>query len=999
MANYEIEWEAQVSGTTGTGVGQWVVYNGTAYVPATAANIASYSIVRGVIITPVVNGVARIQFNGPVPQSVHGLTYSALTPYVVLDTTTALATLSASLGTANVRLGLLDASNLMHITIATGAAVYTVEATDFGYVGDGTTDDAPAIQAMLDASPRSAYLTSGDLILHIPATASGGVIKTPITARWDTPGNFVGGFILRGGNSSGTSPLTDTVLSVQIPTPNGGAGVTVTAISIGTSSGYTYATLSGFPANTFTAADVNSRVEMSGCSNAALNGRGLICKYISSTSVAVWCPSTVTNATTVGTWRVLRSAFRWWTRDCEASGLVFYPHGAGTKLRSIFETTEAPGAGANICTGNHFTSISCTPNGGASCDYVFDFARSIVPEAASSHFVDDGNGISKPYMVPDVDVMRVTKCSAAAGMKGLMQFDSQLRQSRQHVFVENGAVQCESYIQCSPMFDPTLDGGLLWASSVQFNDSDSAFSECTSYAYYLGIGQAATVIINNPQYEAAAGLLGFFHQVQGYEATYVIRDGYHTIISDRVEPLSPFIQAPNGPLFLDNVHIPVIVSPAVATTLIQLALYAHIIAVGCTFPNTGNSPPGLNGGSVYGWAATDVSTSWARVTEIACNDFYASGVEWRPRATKIDEIQINTNATGYPYNGAGIPALTGTTGIGTHIHRLRSFSTTTLPQINTPVYICQLKDLETSIAIDLPALEYQGDRWVADVSVIATSSSPASGSRNVTNQRSGVGWFAIDFAAKPGAGEYVTYAILLRRQATTVTTQIAFAQMQTLYAMYDATWYWDNNSDGAGKARWASLDGTENADKHMYGLVASKPSRNTTSANFNSYATLSFTATKLVQAILPGVASGSWSLIIALKRAAGSGTTEIFQAIDSVGVTSASLYHSAGTLKMTTTAGGAATLDSLIDVGTGSVVIGAIFAGAGSKIYPNKKTAIAGALGATTMDSYVVGAYTGADGIIGEVAGWAITNRAMGDDEMKSCMIAVAAKYGITLGA
>lgn len=875
-----------------------------------------------------------------------------------------------------------------------------LSAVDFGYLGIGTGDDGPAIQAMFDAVAKYNFLCSGDVTLHIPATAAGGVIVTPVALRWDTPGGFVGGIRLRGGNSDGTTPLADTVLYIRVPTPSGAAGVSVTAIDTGTESGYTFATLSGFPAATFTADDVNSRVEMAGCSNAALNGRGLIVKYNSATSVDVWCPSTVTNGTTVGTWRVLRSAFKWWTRDCESSGFMFHPNGAGIKLRSIFDVTHPPGADSAPVTGNKFTSVSCTPNGGATCDYIFDWARAIAPEVGSAHYVDDGGGRSKPYLPPNVDVMKVEKCTAAPGMKGVHQFESQSRQSRQHTFRENVASGCESYIQCDPIFDPTLDGGLLWAGSVQFEDYGSAFSECTDYAYKLGIGQYATTVIANPQYEGAAGLLGFYSQVAGYDGSYVIRDGYHTIISDRVEPLSPFIQAPlGGPLGLDNVHIKVEVTPSVATNLIELTQYSHVVSNNCTFPNSGSSPAGLNGGSVYAWAATNTAAGWARITEIGCSEFYGSGVEWRPRATRIDEIQLNPNATGYPYGGTGYPSMTGTTGLGTHLHGVKSFSTTVLPQVNQAMYVCTLKDLETSIAIDLSEQEYLGDQWVAELVVIDSSTAPASGCRNIVRQRAGTFWFAIDFEAAPGAGEWLKFAIFLRRQTASVTDQASFAQLKSLYALYDPAWYWVNDYDGNGNAWLRSIDGSETNAKQLIGLSATKPTRNATDANFNNHATLSLTATKYLQAVLGGVATGSWSMVIALKRAAGTGTTEIFQGVDSVGVTSFSLYHSAGTLKMTTTAGGTATLNSLVDVGTGAVIIGVVFDGAGSKIYPNQKTAVAGALGAAAMDSFVVGSYSGSNGIIGELAGVAITNRAAGDNEMKSAMIAAALKLGVTLGA
>lgn len=197
-ATLEVKWEAKTSGTTGTGVGQWVVDNGTSYVPATTSNIASYPLVRGIITGAVVNGVALIQSAGDVPASVHGLIYSAATPYVVLNKTTGFAQLAATLASTDVELGYLDASGSLRLVqdASQGGADPLLIVTDPIYGADpsGVADSTAAFVKVIAAKEAI-----GCARIYVPAgvykiTAAIDVGLKPFTMfgdGWNLTNNFV----------------------------------------------------------------------------------------------------------------------------------------------------------------------------------------------------------------------------------------------------------------------------------------------------------------------------------------------------------------------------------------------------------------------------------------------------------------------------------------------------------------------------------------------------------------------------------------------------------------------------------------------------------------------------------------------------------------------------------------------------------------------------------------------------------------------------------------
>ena len=904
-------------------------------------------------------------------------------------------------------------ANAWESRIVPGADM-TLNARDFGHIGNGVASDAAAIERMIATSYRMGIATQAGVTMWIPPTAGGTIIDVPIRGfKADNTGTgYIYGSKLVGGlHTSSNAPTQTTVFFTQV-TRMGGAGVSVTAITVGPTvrvprvTGFTYARLAGFPAATFPATNtVGQDIQLAGCNNGGiLDGRAKICKRISDTSVEVLVPSTVTNGTTVGTWKVLDYGFEFWSRDCEVSGFNLYTSGASCNLRAIFNITMANGAGAGVCTGNLFKGLSCYASNGSKLDYLFELAKNIVPQvgftSSNGNYADDGGGISCPVITANCDVMTFDKCLiqeiGGTGIRGLLQCESFQKQARQIFLVNNsGCIGGESIIQCDPVFDPTLDNG-NWSCSIGFVSRDCVASVCSDYIFKLGVPQSQDCRIDNIQYEGAAGLVGYFNLPSGYTCEMRIIGGYHVIADSVVALKDPFIQTAGGITILESVEFSYPDQLTVPSSLIGLYPGCTIHSEKCLFP----SDYDLNGADVYSWSIGSTNGDVANVTEINC--FQSTELTpWREaRRTRIGDTVENPDRS--------VPTTYALVGVdhGQDLIHVRNISGTFSPMKNAPFYVITMSETAAGFSVDYPddLIERDGDLVVADVTVLGITGTPDPLAFQQIAQRSTMYWHGVDFAGSPGVGASITFGVFLRRQTADVTPSASVAIGTDMFALYEANTAkgYEVSYGGGTSSAWHSIDASTPAGGLLVATITQKPTYIASDASFNNRPVVDWAGMPngVFGHSFGSTQTGAFS-VLCVAKAAVAGTYLGFW-----GATNPDWYRNvlrySGTEITATSlvgAGPTKTIASGYDPGTSPAVILVIFNGASSKIYANAQTVrVTGTLDAVELDHLQIHAPPFVAGCEGKYALVQMFNRALTDDECKALILAAGAKFNITIG-
>lgn len=582
----------------------------------------------------------------------------------------------------------------------------TMNIQDFGAKQNGAFDDSDALNKAIAAVPLNGQVSNGQVRVYIPPCPNGTVLAKRIKVNWDNVTGYEGGFCLSGSasDSGATNYYGESFIYLAIPKRE---GTTVTVSGATTVGGRRYITIADFPANTFPDDEtiINYRIAFSGCSNPDLDGRALVVKRNSTTSVDLCVPSTIGNGVTTGTWRVYDHAIDWHTQNSSIEYLYFQSAGAGYRYRSAIDITQSNGPGAQACSNNTFKCISSY---GANIDYLFDMARSIVPLVGSPFYVSDG-GRSRPYNPLNVDVMTFDACQANVQV-GLLHCESLSKQSRLHRFIATcAALACESLIQATPVFSPYLDAG-NWNSSISFTAEDCVADACTSYMFYLGLGQGAPIHIKRPIYEGVGGFIGFYYQTEGYHTEITVDEGYHYYQNLYIPFISPIIQAPKR-LTLTNCRFWFSGSPPGSPVhFIEGHTGDTTITTGCSFPDSTM----LGGGDVFHYEAGSSGSGFWRILE-AGNSTYNDVLSpyYFPRRSR--DACVPNPAQGFNATNIGT--------FGQELSGVETFSGTALAARNYPFKTIRLYGTASSFAIDWPidVLEYPGDKWAGDCEVSASS--------------------------------------------------------------------------------------------------------------------------------------------------------------------------------------------------------------------------------------------------------------------------------------
>ncbi len=610
----------------------------------------------------------------------------------------------------------------------------TLNVNDFGARQNGAHDDSDALNAAIKAVAINGQVSNGQVKVYVPPCPNGTVLAKRVRVTWDNEdGNgYEGGFCLTGSasDSGATNYYGESFIYLAIPKREGGAGVTTSgAVTV---SGRRYVTVSGFPGGTFPDDEtaLNYRVELSGCSDGDLDGRPLIVKRNSPTSVDLEVPSTIGNGITIGAWRIYDHAIDWHTQNSSCEYMYFQSSGAGYRYRSVFDITESDGAGAQVNSNNSF---KCLSSYGSQIDYLFDMARSIVPKPTNPHYVND-SGRSKTRNPPNVDVMTFDGCQANFQI-GLLHCESRSKQSRLHRFVNIcAALACVSFIKCTPVFSSSLDSG-NWVSTISFLAEDCVADACTGYMFHLGVGQGSPITIVRPIYEGVGGFLKLYDLSDGYHMEVSVYDGYHYAQDAYVALLSPFIQAPKR-LTMTNCKFwfggtP----PASPINFIEGHTGATTSLFGCSLPSSTQ----LGGGEVFSCSTNGNAGFW-RVIELGCSTYKETAPYYYPRGNRDDLIP-------HPLYGF---ASTHVAEYGTALAGVNAFSGTPQAQRNAPFATMRLIGTAEAIAGDYPVAlpEYSGDDW-ATIAEPGNCSAGASIPK-MKSQSSGEYSWSVRFDGSPG---------------------------------------------------------------------------------------------------------------------------------------------------------------------------------------------------------------------------------------------------------
>ena len=411
-ANYTIQWEATTAGTTGTGLGQFVVFNGTDYIPAVTANLATYSIVRGVLISAVSNGIAAIQYSGDVDESILGITWDPTKPKVILNKTTGYAQTAASVGISDIELGRFDSSGHLQISLAVATSTATsipavIYADSYGCVGDGVTDDTAAIQAMIDAIPS---LGKGVIRGSVGQTFK---ITSPLNVYETTAAGQRWRLTLAGSSYSYGASQDATASLVWSGTEKSGAAAAIASKAafaaphpqtfFATAYFVTITGLSGI-----TSADLGKRLALTGTAGALADGEFPIVSIVSSTSVKVMSVTAVVapNANNGSiAWRVCETMLHWHTRESSLEDLSFY---ATTNVWSAIDFNRANGAGSVQGTWNHYKRIVINGNTGK-INIGHQTGGTYVPVVGDYYYALD-SGLPIPYDAYQLDYQTFEDC-------------------------------------------------------------------------------------------------------------------------------------------------------------------------------------------------------------------------------------------------------------------------------------------------------------------------------------------------------------------------------------------------------------------------------------------------------------------------------------------------------------------------------------------------------------------------------------------------------------
>ena len=408
IANYAIDWQAVVSGVSSGGTGVWVVTGPTSYVPATTANYTASPAIHGVLLSTVVNGVAPVQFNGPVPNTVTGFSASA-TGFARLNLVTGMAEFVAAYSSTDIRLGPVTYGSLridFSGDSASGGGYSPLIATE---LDENAADNSAALTAFCNRVDSGHKGIIPDGTYYFTETAYGlyenGFRGVSIEGESGGPDSGTGGvkFVWNGARVTGSAASLTCLFK----------GV---ADAVYTATHFDYVRLSGITGAT--AAMVGKRILVGNTARSYWAQIAVVVAVESATSVVLGMYWASSNTSIVGntdanngaiTWEVLSPLWSIRGRDLAIRGIQFLTTGVANKPSSLLEwsQTDDSGVATNIELDNCLFSSNDTLSRARLC---IDVGRVTLPTSASPYYLLEG-GYRRPFVPYQCDYLRMSGCN------------------------------------------------------------------------------------------------------------------------------------------------------------------------------------------------------------------------------------------------------------------------------------------------------------------------------------------------------------------------------------------------------------------------------------------------------------------------------------------------------------------------------------------------------------------------------------------------------------
>lgn len=459
MANFEIIWNARISGVTpGTAVGLFLVYNGANYIPATTANLALFTEVRGCIYAIPSSTTAIIQQVGDVDASITGCTNAAF-GYAVLNPA-GYAVWAAIAAPGDTVVGTFEGTMLRLSLSGAGSSgatsangVQVISPLDFGATGVGNADADTqgfdnAVQAIRDAGY---YLQTGYELYITPLPLGRHYrLNRPIVMNSDGSGSF-SGVRISGGTDTPNGAYGGALIRWYMPNVAfSNATVTVSALDDSTGAGPTHrntvaVTLGGAAVVAAIAAGLalGDRLWCSASSHADFVGPHTI-RAISATTITVggWDNAASYPGSMTGLYMRRRDfMFESNGRENLFTNITVEVYEPTAYLDSVISTSKSPNAGADADTAIGVDNIHATAPTGELGNIV-EVGTEFLPLAGSSDLITDPNtGLSVVISPNNCDVYRLSGNFLGAGASGFVIYSTNTtQQSRAHIVHNNASI-------------------------------------------------------------------------------------------------------------------------------------------------------------------------------------------------------------------------------------------------------------------------------------------------------------------------------------------------------------------------------------------------------------------------------------------------------------------------------------------------------------------------------------------------------------------------------
>lgn len=767
MANYEIVWNARISGVTGTGVGLFLCYNGSAYVPATTANRALYTVIRGVITQNIVTSVAAvIQTGGDVEASVTGVTNQAY-GYAVLDAN-GYAVWSLTQNPGDVVVGVFE-NGMLRLNLSSAAAASSnnewivLSVLDFGatglsdFVNGGAviSDDSDGIENTIQAvRDVGGYLAGANYYIYFPPLPSGRHynVTRQINFDNDSTGSTVG-VVVSGGVGAPSIYQSGALISFRAAAPMfTNKTVTVSAVARTTAVpsddrrlSSVFVTMSGSDiAGIASSVSVGDSIEATSGSYTNFNGFHTVVAKTATTITVSACGTAGSYPASITGLGIRRCDYIFYCRSREMrfESLLFMAYGSGTYVEAAIGTGPSPGAGAQECSALNFQDILLRAAGGAVAKHTVDVGREMCPTASSAYMLDVATGYPIAYCPPNCDFFTLDHCFADSGTTGYVLYTTNYTgQSRGHRVTNCAALATNGVMGKDYYCNGTSVNGSIAASLYE-----PVGGSLSGPLVKMGREQAQTMMVY-PHVENVARIVQF-ERTSGVSQSQVLQlGGYLNLAGDTgtTGAVADWLYEVN------NCTMEIVGAPILMTSNSNRGGGVNIFAfrgyrprlllIGCTLPHESQ----LNTGYHF---LTDSLSDYAYITMIGCRVFDGAALY---ECDNLYNHRFTANFNATYNNGNRLSSVLGLS--GTTVQNVNFIGTATVTGAATTA-VWTFGTAETS------ATKLYG--WAVPIS---STGGPAAGSNRVLTCAVTTTDATVTVEVAPGGVATVTFAIFLARGA------------------------------------------------------------------------------------------------------------------------------------------------------------------------------------------------------------------------------------------